>query len=209
MNQEELWQKKWNEHSHELSTNSFAKKIYKYITPKHHTLLDIGCGNGIDSMYFAKKGLKVTSIDWSKPAIKHLEKRIKKGLNISTNIINTENINFKENSFDIIYAHLSLHYFNEKTTKKIFEKLYKILKRDGILFIKCKSTQDALFGKGEKIEENMYKLDGQIRHFFDQKYTGGLLKYFDNVKISQSSSTYINYKSNFIEAIAYKNKKRD
>ena len=60
-------------------------------------------------------------------------------------------INFNNNSFDIIYAHLSLHYFTDKITTKIFNKLYTILKPNGIIFIKYKSVKDTLYGQGEKI----------------------------------------------------------
>ncbi len=104
----------------------------------------------------------------------------------------------------MIYAHLSLHYFNDKTTKEIFNKLYKILKKDGLLFVKCKSTNDMLYGQGRKLEENMYEYQNHIRHFFDKKYTTTLLAKFQLIKVRKSSSVYHSYKSSFIEAIAKK-----
>ena len=45
--------------------STFAKFTYKKIINKKSTLLDIGCGNGRDSYYFNRKGLKVTGIDIS------------------------------------------------------------------------------------------------------------------------------------------------
>ena len=37
--------------------------------------------------------------------------------------------------FDVIYANLSLHYFNDKTTTKIFSNLLKLLNKNGYLFV--------------------------------------------------------------------------
>ena len=51
--------------------SSFSKFIYKRL--KHFNLkniIDVGCGNGRDSLYFYKKGFDVTGIDLSDIAIK-------------------------------------------------------------------------------------------------------------------------------------------
>ena len=98
---------------------------------------------------------------------------------------------------------MSLHYFDDKTTDKIFNNLHLALKKQGLLFIKCKSIDDALFGKGQKIAENMYK-KGHTRHFFSKEYMSEKLKKFKVIKISKTSSVYHNYKSAFIEAVATK-----
>jgi len=82
--------------------------------------------------------------------------------------------------------------------------LYDILKKDGLLFIKCKSTDDMLFGRGQKLENNMYSFQNHIRHFFSKKYMAQLLVKFQIVKIRKSSSVYHSYKSLFIEAVAKK-----
>jgi len=74
MNQEKLWQAKWNDKTSQLPPNSFASRTYKLIKPKHKTLLDLGCGNGRDSLYLARKGLYVTAVDWSKSGLDQLRK---------------------------------------------------------------------------------------------------------------------------------------
>lgn len=168
------------------------------------SLLDLGYGNGRDSIYFANKVLKVTAVDFSKSGIEKLktrQNRIKNRINCILKDI--RNINFPENSFDVIYAHLSLHYFDDKTTSKIFDNLYKVLKKGGLIFVKCKSTDDALFGKGKKVGENMYK-KGHVRHFFTKEYMTEKLKKFKIIKVRKTSSVYHKYKSAFIEAVATK-----
>jgi len=113
-------------------------------------------------------------------------------------------LNLPKNSFDVIYAHLSLHYFTHQTTKKLFCKLYNILKKSGLLFFKCKSTNDLLYGQGHKIEEDMYNLGGHVHHFFNKKTTAKLLVKYQKVSIYETEAVYNGHKSHFIEVFAEK-----
>jgi len=206
MNQKKLWKQIWNR-DNRLSPNSFAKR--SFITIKNRplkTLLDVGCGMGLDSIFFAQNGLKVTAIDFSETGIEKLKQTVKgkKIKNIIPMLGDISSLKFSANSFGVIYAHLSLHYFDDQTTTKIFDRLYKILKLKGLFFIKCKSTDDHLYGKGKKIEKDMYMREGHIRHFFSKKYMAEKLKKFKVLKIRKTSSTYHTYRSSFIEAVATK-----
>ena len=200
MSESNYWKNKWSNRRSEPATN-FAKRAYKLIKTKNlKTLLDLGCGDGRDSIYFFSKGLQVTAVDFSKSGIRKLKARQNR---INCILKDIRNINFTENSFDVIYAHLALHYFDDKTTSKVFNNLYKILKRGGLIFIKCKSTDDVLFGRGEKVGDNMYK-EGHIRHFFTKEYMIEKLRRFKIIKVRRTSSVYHEYKSAFIEAVATK-----
>ncbi len=196
----DYWKNKWLSRPQE-PVNNFAVRAYKIIKSKRlKTLLDLGCGDGRDSVYFFNKGLKVTAVDFSLSGIKKLKSQNPK---INCILADIRKMKLKANSFDVIYAHLSLHYFDDKTTNKIFNNLYHTLKKKGLIFIKCKSVDDTLFGEGEKISENMYK-KGHTRHFFSKEYMREKLKKFKVIKISKTSSIYHNYKSAFIEAKATK-----
>lgn len=205
MDQEGYWETKWENRKNE-PVNNFARRSYSLIKNKGlKILLDLGCGDGRDSIYFAKGGMKVTAVDFSRGGINILKRQInqKKIKNIAPVCCDVRKMKFKENSFDVIYAHLSLHYFNDKDTTKIFNKLHKILKKNGLLFIKCKSTEDALYGKGKKIGENMY-IKGHLRHFFNKNYMKEKLRKFKILKMIKTSSVYHEYRSSFVEAIATK-----
>ncbi|MFA6552473.1 MAG: class I SAM-dependent methyltransferase [Candidatus Paceibacterota bacterium] len=200
MKNSDYWKNKWLSRPLEPA-NNFAVRSYKLIkNKKSKTLLDVGCGNGRDSVYFFNKGLKIIAVDFSASGIKKIKSQNPK---IKCVLADIKKMKLKANSFDVIYAHLSLHYFDDKTTNKIFNNLHHTLKKNGLIFIKCKSVADALFGKGQKIEENMYK-KGHTRHFFSKDYMSEKLKSFKIIKISKTSSVYHNYKSAFIEAVATK-----
>jgi len=206
MDQNKLWESKWSKRGNE-PTNNFARKSFSLIKKRRQrSVLDVGCGNGRDSLYFARKGLKVTSVDFSKKGLKLFERKIKKENLKNIKLMRKEisKMKFKDNSFDVIYAHLSLHYFDDQTTTKIFNRLYKILKNKGLIFIKCKSTDDPFYGQGKKIDEDIFVRKNQIRHFFNKDYMREKLQKFKVLKIRKNSSIYREYKSSFIEAVATK-----
>lgn len=200
MNESNYWKNKWSDRPLEPA-NNFARRAYVLVKSKKlKSLLDLGCGDGRDSIYFSNKGLLVTSVDFSESGIAKLKTQSQKIKCIAEDI---RDIDFPDNSFDVIYAHLSLHYFDDESTSKIFDNLFRILKKGGFIFIKCKSVDDALFGKGEKVGENMYK-KGHIRHSFTKDYMTKKLKSFKIIRVRKTSSVYHEYKSAFIEAIATK-----
>lgn len=205
MNQNEYWKNKWTNGA-EGPENNFARRCFPQIKQgKNKTLLDLGCGNGIDSLFFASKGMVVTSIDFSESGINKLRHIIVKNRisNIKAMKKDIRKLDFDDNSFDVIYTHLSLHYFDDDTTTKIFNKLFNILRPGGMVFIKCKSTEDQLYGKGEKVGKDMF-VKGHLRHFFSKDYMREKLSKFDIIKIRKTSSVCHKYKSCFIEAIATK-----
>ncbi len=200
MNETDYWNRLWAKPSTK-SANNFASRAYQYIKAGNYsTILDLGCGDGRDSIYFTRKGLKVTALDFSPVAINRL--KIQKPA-IHWILGDIRNIEFKEKSFDVVYAHLSLQYFDDKTTHQIIANIYKILSDNGLLFIKCKSTADQLYGQGEKVGEDMFWKE-HLRHFFSKGYMAIILHQFKVIKIRKNTSIYHEKTSSFIEAIATK-----
>ncbi len=71
---------------------------------------------------------------------------------------------------------MSIHYFDDETTSRIFGEIHWVLRPSGRFYFACKSVEDPLFGKGVQIAPDMYELDGQIRHFFSADYAFELLE---------------------------------
>lgn len=71
-------------------------------------LLDLGCGNGWISRYFADLGILVDGIDSSKCAIQ--KAREMKMANIHFTLGNALNFPFKENTFDVIFDRGMFHH---------------------------------------------------------------------------------------------------
>ena len=76
MNNLSYWNKFYKNFSLEEET-SFANFIAKKVQP-NKKLLDIGCGNGRDTIFFKKNFLKAVGIDNSKTAINNNKLKNKK-----------------------------------------------------------------------------------------------------------------------------------
>lgn len=206
MNQQEYWKTKWDKRE-TTAENAFARTCFSFI--KHQTntqnILDVGCGDGEDALFFAKQGLQVTAIDFSESGVHKLNEKIKNKQLKNVQAMQTDimHMDFRDASFDVIYAHLSLHYFDDEMTTKIFDRLFTLLKPSGLIFVKCKSTDDALYGVGEHVGKDMY-VKGHLRHFFSEAYMKEKLVRFKLLEIKKTSSVYHLYTSSFIEAVAMK-----
>lgn len=87
---------------------------------KNKKILDLGCGLGEASIYFATKLAKVTALDISPGMLKLTNKlALINKVKIKTHLATAENFKLKKSDkFDIIYAGNCLHHSNIKETLK-------------------------------------------------------------------------------------------
>lgn len=132
-------------------------------------VLELGCGQGRDSIFFASNGIDVIAIDSSQAAIDALSKiTIKKNLTIKPFIQNaSEGLSFDNSYFDAVYSHM---FFNMKFTddqlKYLFVEVNRVLKDGGLNLFSVRSDNDSMYKKGTEVEKNIYDIHGfQIRFF--------------------------------------------
>ena len=61
----------------------FILKYLKRFSPKSKTILDLGCGTGSYTQFFAKKNYQITGVDISKSMIDIAKKKIRNKKNVS------------------------------------------------------------------------------------------------------------------------------
>src|SRR5260221_99184 len=131
----------------------FAQQIIKYF-PKNGKILELGAGQGQDTIYFAEKGYDIVSCDLSEFALDLAEKKLPSNLKNKVQFKTLDFSNslpFELNSFDIIYSHLALHYFDEARTQELFNEIYNILKPGGIFATLTNTVEDIETSELEKI----------------------------------------------------------
>ena len=155
-----------------LKRSNFANFVNnKFLSKSKKNFLEIGCGDGRDSFYFAKNFFKVYAFDISKEVIES---------NIKNNKTRKYNINFFPFSisqaynkkfplkFDYIYLRFVLHAINEKNENILFKFFKKNLKKNGLIFFEFRTTKDPLYFIGKKLSKYERYTD-HYRRFIDLK----------------------------------------
>lgn len=158
----------WNrfyQNTHDIDVPSpFAVAIGEKLLPEKN-LLELGCGNGRDSIYFNNLGLNVTAIDASDCAISMLQKKYQNGnlCFICDDFVCSPTI--FAGQYDYCYSRFSIHAINEEQESEVLKNVYKVLKDGGKLFIEVRSVNDEIYGKGKKVGRNSYIYEGHFRRF--------------------------------------------
>ena len=94
-------------------------------------LLDLGCGAGENSVYFASRGARCVASDYS-PGMVDVALKLAEtnGVKVEGRVINAMAIDFPDNTFDIVYASNLLHHIpNPKLTLR---EMHRVLKPGGV-----------------------------------------------------------------------------
>ena len=93
-------------------------------------ILEIGCGLGTDGAQFAKADAYYTGIDLTEAAIDLARKRFEySGLPGEFRIADAENLDFADESFDLVYSHGVLHHTPD--TARAVQEIHRVLKPGG------------------------------------------------------------------------------
>jgi ubiquinone/menaquinone biosynthesis C-methylase UbiE len=93
-------------------------------------LLDLGCGAGENSVYFAKKGARCVATDYSPGMVEvALKLAENNGVKIEGMTANAMQLDFPDNSFDIVYASNLLHHLPDP--KMAIGEMQRVLKPGG------------------------------------------------------------------------------
>jgi SAM-dependent methyltransferase/8-oxo-dGTP pyrophosphatase MutT (NUDIX family) len=170
----------------------FAGTAITYF-PKTGKILELGAGQGQDSRFFAENGYEVTSTDLEQGALGLSEEKTSKELQslISLRQLNLQDeLPFENESFDVIYAHLSLHYFDNETTDRLFDEVYRVLRRGGTFAFLVNSTSDPEYGQGRQLEPDYFQIGKLAKRYLSVKTARTLTQYFDTTLLDNQGETY-------------------
>tara|TARA_Y100001936_G_scaffold209180_1_gene215119 strand:+ start:22675 stop:23346 length:672 start_codon:yes stop_codon:yes gene_type:complete len=143
------------------------------------TLLELGCGQGRDSLFFTNFVSNVTSVDISENAINFV-KKIKNERNLTNLDLFVHDIkeplDFPDKSFDMVYSNLALQFFDINQLNKIFLNISKIMSNDSFFMFSTKKSGDKYFNFGKKISENSFEYKDITRYFFEKSEITHLLE---------------------------------
>ncbi len=146
----------------------FAQYIYENKIRNHTSLIELGCGNGRDAVYFANKGLEVLAIDQCENEIKFLNNKFFHLSNCSFRTGDFTDFHV-DRKFDIVYSRFTLHSVSMEEEKKVCCWAYGILNNNGIFCIEVRGQKNEIYGKGEAVgsENDAFIYDRHYRRFLN------------------------------------------
>ena len=162
----EYWCAYYDEHitKNNLKPSPFAIFLTDNCYIKNKKIVELGCGNGRDSIFFAKHEAMVTAIDQCSNTTSKLD--------LVANITGME-ADFTElssNEFgeiDVVYSRFTMHSIDEKGEDRVFRWAFDVLKSGGLFCIEARTLKDPLCGKGISKGENIWYFNGHHRRFLD------------------------------------------
>ncbi|WP_457945358.1 class I SAM-dependent methyltransferase [Caproiciproducens sp. LBM24188] len=158
---------------------------------KDKRVLDLGCGFGWHCRYAVENGARsVIGIDISQKMLSEAKSKTKCG-NIEYICMPIEDIDFPEESFDVVISSLALHYI--KSFEDVLDRVYKCLSRGGDFIF---SVEHPIF-TAQGPQDWYYDDKGNILHWpVDHYFTEGIrnAKFLDEevIKYHRTLTTYLN-----------------
>jgi len=177
-----VYQREWNEIYRTCGTENptydFWLENYRHLLRESRDLpiMDLGAGYGNDTIYLQRQGFNTVSCDYSEEALRRLRGLVDTTATVCLDML--DGLPFPPNTFQVIVANLSLHYFSWHDTERVIEEIRRVLLEDGCLLCRVNSISDTEHGAGQgtHIEENYYDVDGKHKRFFDEKQLGKLFR---------------------------------
>ena len=103
-----------------LKPSHMCYRVMEIIPPvKPLRLLDVGCGEGKDSVFFARNGYIVTAFDIADAGVEKT-KRLAEKYNVNVNVFKANVLDFRlETEFDVIFSSGVFHYINQELRSEI------------------------------------------------------------------------------------------
>ncbi len=108
-------------------------------------ILDAGCGDGRNLIYFMRGGYKCFAVDSSAQAIEHVQQMASvlaphlphQNFRVET----LQRMSFADNSFDAVISSAVLHFAaNEEDFRRMLEGMWRVLRPGGIFFARLASS---------------------------------------------------------------------
>ena len=157
MDDKQYWTEYYAKNSKPNDASSFAKFILPNLI-ENKNLIELGCGNARDSIYFAQNKLNVIAIDQVQEEIDYLNENHKED-NILfvaddfTNLAKTESEDIKNTDFDYVYSRFTFHSINEEKENRTLDWIEDNLTQGGCFLLEARSLNDPMFRQGKTLSE--------------------------------------------------------
>lgn len=149
-----------------------------------HTILELGGGQGRDTLMFLQRGFVVTALDYSEPGLRQLDERAR-ALRLETRlVIRTHDARqdppVADESFEACFAHMFFTMaLMETEIERIFDEVLRVLRPSAPNLYSVRTNRDPEFGKGTLAAEDMW-----------QNSAGCVVRFFSAEKVTRLAKGY-------------------
>lgn len=158
----------------EEPSQSAVRALKTFKEKRCKNIIELGAGQGRDTLYFAQNGLHVTVLDYSQKGIEIINQQAEKlGLTDQVEIIYHDvrkPFPLEDVSYDGCYSHML--YCMALTTDELIElssQVQRVLKVGGLNIFTARNTNDVDYHTGIKRGDNLFEVGTFIIHFFDEE----------------------------------------
>jgi tellurite methyltransferase len=164
----EYWENFYKMRNEDLKPSLFAKYVRKNFAVEGNSLIELGCGNGRDAIFFAGEGLNVYAVDQCENEIKFLTSEYELFRNLVFRAADFSNLK-DGNLVDIIYSRFTLHAISKEQESRTLAWAYKNLNKNGYFCIEVRGQKNELYKLGEKVknENDTYLYNNHCRRFLN------------------------------------------
>jgi len=175
-----------------FGTPSDAAKVSAKLFKKENmsAILELGGGQGRDSLLFAINGFNVTVLDYSERAVLVIAEQASNlglaGLVTAVRHDVRNALPLPDESFDGCYSHML--YCMALTTHELrflSQEVRRVLRYHGLHIYTVRHTGDPHYKKGIHGGEDMYEVDGFIVHFFSREKVENLAEGYELLGIDE------------------------
>lgn len=155
----------------------------------HHRVLELGAGQGRDTLYLARQGFDVTAFDFARGAVEAISAKVEAAgltelVTVACHDIRTP-LPLPVASVDASYSHmLFCMALTTSELERLAGDLRRVLRPGGLVVYTVRTTADAHFGAGTARGDDMYEHGGFIVHFFDPALIQRLAEGFELLDIT-------------------------
>lgn len=185
----------WKEHINRNLEDDIWIDEYKEYFENKGKCLDLGCGIGQFSQRLMDYGYTVISADISDIALKKVfefNKYIKK-------VDMMEKLPFTDNSLDLVFANLSIHYFSNDNTQKLMREIKRILKKGGLFIGSVNGIQgyEKIKDTAVELEKHYWFNKNKYVRLFDKEDLENYLSIFKILNIEERETVRFEHKKNY------------
>ena len=153
------------------------------------SVIELGAGQGRDTLYFARRGLRVTALDFAPEALAAISRNA--GVADLADHVTVvrhdmrQDLPLPDTTFDACYSHMLLCMaLTTAELEQLVREIRRVVRPGGLVVYTVRTTADAHSGAGIARGDDMYEHGGFVVHFFSRELIDHLARGFELVDIS-------------------------